>query len=38
MVLSNGHAPSGHNVIAIIFNYLQQHAYKNNILYGFKGG
>lgn len=37
MVLSGGQALSGHNVIARIFNYLQQHASDNNILYGFKG-
>jgi len=37
VVLSGGQAFSGHNVIARIFNYLQQHAFDNNILYGFKG-
>ncbi len=37
MVLLSGQAPSGYNVNTRIFNYLQQHAYENNIMYGFKG-
>ncbi|XVE72436.1 hypothetical protein DITRI_Ditri11bG0039400 [Diplodiscus trichospermus] len=37
VVLSGGQAPGGHNVIAGIFDYLQDRA-KGSILYGFKGG
>ncbi|XWS75782.1 hypothetical protein CRYUN_Cryun01aG0121700 [Craigia yunnanensis] len=37
VVLSGGQAPGGHNVIAGIFDYLQERA-KGSILYGFKGG
>jgi pyrophosphate--fructose-6-phosphate 1-phosphotransferase len=37
VVLSGGQAPGGHNVIAGIFDYLQEHA-KGSILYGFRGG
>ncbi len=37
VVLSGGQAPGGHNVIAGIFDYLEEHA-KGSILYGFRGG
>ncbi|KAJ7524454.1 hypothetical protein O6H91_17G006300 [Diphasiastrum complanatum] len=37
VVLSGGQAPGGHNVIAGVFDYLQQHT-KDSILYGFRGG
>ncbi|MCO5602793.1 hypothetical protein L7F22_056931 [Adiantum nelumboides] len=37
VVLSGGQAPGGHNVIAGIFDYLQNHA-KGSTLLGFKGG
>jgi pyrophosphate--fructose-6-phosphate 1-phosphotransferase len=37
VVLSGGQAPGGHNVIAGIFDYLQEHA-EGSILYGFRGG
>ncbi|XP_065877629.1 pyrophosphate--fructose 6-phosphate 1-phosphotransferase subunit beta [Euphorbia lathyris] len=37
VVLSGGQAPGGHNVIAGIFDYLQDRA-KGSILYGFRGG
>ncbi|CAM6104664.1 unnamed protein product [Calypogeia fissa] len=37
VVLSGGQAPGGHNVIAGIFDFLQEHA-KGSTLYGFKGG
>ncbi|WCJ20141.1 Pyrophosphate--fructose 6-phosphate 1-phosphotransferase [Euphorbia peplus] len=37
VVLSGGQAPGGHNVIAGIFDYLQDRA-KGSVLYGFKGG
>ncbi|KAG6544238.1 hypothetical protein Mapa_014341 [Marchantia paleacea] len=37
VVLSGGQAPGGHNVIAGIYDYLQEHA-KGSILYGFQGG
>lgn len=37
VVLSGGQAPGGHNVIAGIFDYLQEHA-PESVLYGFKGG
>lgn len=37
VVLSGGQAPGGHNVIAGIFDYLQQNV-PGSILFGFKGG
>ncbi|KAF8030244.1 hypothetical protein BT93_E2632 [Corymbia citriodora subsp. variegata] len=37
VVLSGGQAPGGHNVIAGIFDYLQDRA-KGSTLYGFRGG
>lgn len=37
VVLSGGQAPGGHNVIAGIFDYLQDHV-KGSVLLGFKGG
>ncbi|BBN16810.1 diphosphate-dependent phosphofructokinase [Marchantia polymorpha subsp. ruderalis] len=37
VVLSGGQAPGGHNVIAGIYDYLQEHA-AGSILYGFQGG
>ncbi|KAE9602102.1 putative diphosphate--fructose-6-phosphate 1-phosphotransferase [Lupinus albus] len=37
VVLSGGQAPGGHNVIAGIFDYMQDLA-KGSILYGFRGG
>ncbi|XWS30981.1 hypothetical protein CRYUN_Cryun23aG0037800 [Craigia yunnanensis] len=37
VVFSGGQAPGGHNVIAGIFDYLQERT-KESILYGFKGG
>ncbi|KAI5063494.1 hypothetical protein GOP47_0022041 [Adiantum capillus-veneris] len=37
VVLSGGQAPGGHNVIAGIFDYLQNYA-KGSSLLGFKGG
>ncbi|XVF71850.1 hypothetical protein PTKIN_Ptkin12aG0072500 [Pterospermum kingtungense] len=37
VVLSGGQAPGGHNVIAGVFDYLQERA-KGSTLYGFKGG
>lgn len=37
VVLSGGQAPGGHNVIAGVFDFLQEHA-KGSTLYGFKGG
>ncbi|KAL3683118.1 hypothetical protein R1sor_001140 [Riccia sorocarpa] len=37
VVLSGGQAPGGHNVIAGIYDYLQEHG-KGSRLYGFLGG
>eukprot|EP01018_Ginkgo_biloba_P038831 Gb_36130 [translate_table: standard] len=37
VVLSGGQAPGGHNVIAGIFDYMQDHT-KDSTMFGFKGG
>ena len=37
VVWSGGQAPGGHNVIAGIFDYLQEHA-PESVFYGFKVG